>query len=117
MKLNDFAMRFSLPIFKKPFFKSNKINRKNNSNQKSKLRKILEPIAFVLAGLLCFSYPLCSTLWNNRVTKEISTAYDKFNHNQAAMLEERIYELRNFIIKIVKTCSLKTLMVAMVRKT
>ncbi|WP_233186113.1 class C sortase [Gardnerella sp. KA00735] len=73
----------SLPIFKKPFFKSNKINRKNNSNQKSKLRKIFEPIAFVLAGLLCFSYPLCSTLWNNRVTKEISTAYDKFNHNQA----------------------------------
>lgn len=50
---------------------------------KSKLRRILEPIAFVLAGILCFSYPVVSTLWNNRVSKEISNAYDKYNHDQA----------------------------------
>lgn len=53
------------------------------TNQKSKLRRIVEPIAFVLAGILCFSYPVVSTLWNNRVSKEISNAYDKYNHDQA----------------------------------
>lgn len=53
------------------------------SKQKSKLRRIVEPIAFVLAGILCFSYPVVSTLWNNRVSKEISNAYDKYNHDQA----------------------------------
>ncbi|CRH70868.1 Sortase (surface protein transpeptidase) [Chlamydia trachomatis] len=26
---------------------------------------------------------MCSTLWNNHVSKEISTAYDKYNHDQA----------------------------------
>lgn len=52
-------------------------------SKKSKLRKIIEPIAFVIAGLLCFAYPLCSTLWNNHVSKEISEAYDKYNHDQA----------------------------------
>lgn len=52
-------------------------------SKKSKLRKIIEPIAFVVAGLLCFAYPLCSTLWNNHVSKEISEAYDKYNHDQA----------------------------------
>lgn len=51
------------------------------TNQKSKLRRIVEPIAFVLAGILCFSYPVVSTLWNNRVSKEISNAYDKYNHD------------------------------------
>ena len=55
----------------------------HKSQQKSKLRRIVEPIAFVLAGLLCFAYPVCSTLWNNRVSKEISAAYDKYNHDQA----------------------------------
>ena len=55
----------------------------HKSQQKSKLRRIIEPIAFVLAGLLCFAYPVCSTLWNNRVSKEISAAYDKYNHDQA----------------------------------
>ena len=55
----------------------------HKSNQKSKLRRIVEPIAFVLAGILCFSYPVVSTLWNNRVSKEISNAYDKYNHDQA----------------------------------
>ncbi|EFH71732.1 class C sortase [Gardnerella swidsinskii] len=56
---------------------------KQKTNQKSKLRRIVEPIAFVLAGILCFSYPVVSTLWNNRVSKEISNAYDKYNHDQA----------------------------------
>lgn len=51
--------------------------------QKSNFRRTIEPIAFVLAGLLCFAYPVCSTLWNNRVSKEISAAYDKYNHDQA----------------------------------
>lgn len=55
----------------------------HKSKQKSKLRRIVEPIAFVLAGILCFSYPVVSTLWNNRVSKEISNAYDKYNHDQA----------------------------------
>ena len=50
---------------------------------KSKLRRIVEPIAFVLAGILCFSYPVVSTLWNNRVSKEISSAYDKYNNHQS----------------------------------
>lgn len=68
---------------------TNKTQTENNSvknsaqKPKSKLRTILEPIAFVLAGILCFSYPVISTLWNNRVSKEISTAYDKYNHDQA----------------------------------
>jgi len=56
---------------------------KQKGKQKSKLRRIVEPIAFVLAGILCFSYPVVSTLWNNRVSKEISSAYDKYNHDQA----------------------------------
>ncbi len=55
----------------------------HKSKQKSTIRKIVEPIAFVLAGILCFSYPVVSTLWNNRVSKEISNAYDKYNHDQA----------------------------------
>lgn len=55
----------------------------SKSSQKSKFRRIAEPIAFVLAGILCFSYPVFSTLWNNRVSKEISAEYDKYNHDQA----------------------------------
>ncbi|EPI58819.1 hypothetical protein HMPREF1579_01101, partial [Gardnerella vaginalis JCP8066] len=75
---------------------SQNINKKINQNtlktkkttkkitkKKSALMRILEPIALVLAGILCFSYPVCSTLWNNHVSKEISTAYDKYNHDQA----------------------------------
>ena len=62
---------------------SKKPHAAHKSQQKSMLRKIVEPIAFVLAGLLCFAYPVCSTLWNNRVSKEISSEYDKYNHDQA----------------------------------
>lgn len=57
---------------------------KQKSHKKSKLRRIIEPIAFVLSGILCFTYPVASTLWNNRVSKEISNAYDKYNHSQAS---------------------------------
>ncbi|EPI47219.1 hypothetical protein HMPREF1583_00591, partial [Gardnerella vaginalis JCP8151B] len=56
---------------------------KKITKKKSALMRIIEPIALVLAGILCFSYPVCSTLWNNHVSKEISTAYDKYNHDQA----------------------------------
>ena len=63
---------------------SKNINKtKKTTKKKSTLMRILEPIALVLAGILCFSYPVCSTLWNNHVSKEISTAYDKYNHDQA----------------------------------
>lgn len=62
--------------------KTKKITKKI-TKKKSALMRIIEPIAFVLAGLLCFAYPVCSTLWNNRVSKEISAAYDKYNHDQA----------------------------------
>ncbi|MDK6862031.1 class C sortase [Gardnerella vaginalis] len=61
----------------------NTLKTKKITKKKSTLMRILEPIALVLAGILCFSYPVCSTLWNNHVSKEISTAYDKYNHNQA----------------------------------
>ncbi|MFU0614236.1 class C sortase [Gardnerella vaginalis] len=62
--------------------KTKKITKKI-TKKKSALMRIIEPIALVLAGILCFSYPVCSTLWNNHVSKEISTAYDKYNHDQA----------------------------------
>ncbi|MFU0543067.1 class C sortase [Gardnerella vaginalis] len=61
----------------------NTLKTKKITKKKSALMRILEPIALVLAGILCFSYPVCSTLWNNHVSKEISTAYDKYNHDQA----------------------------------
>ncbi|MFU0541255.1 class C sortase [Gardnerella vaginalis] len=61
----------------------NTLKTKKTTKKKSTLMRILEPIALVLAGILCFSYPVCSTLWNNHVSKEISTAYDKYNHDQA----------------------------------
>ena len=63
--------------------KTNQNKTKKITKKKSTLMRILEPIALVLAGILCFSYPVCSTLWNNHVSKEISTAYDKYNHDQA----------------------------------
>ncbi|MFU0570444.1 class C sortase [Gardnerella vaginalis] len=66
-----------------PEVSAQKPHASHKSKQKSTIRKIVEPIAFVLAGILCFSYPVVSTLWNNRVSKEISNAYDKYNHDQA----------------------------------
>lgn len=57
---------------------------------KSKLRRILEPIVLALAAILCFTYPIASTLWNNKVSKEISTAYDRLNRKQIASTREKI---------------------------
>ncbi|WP_375169027.1 class C sortase [Gardnerella vaginalis] len=71
------------PAANSPEAPTKKPHAAHKSQQKSMLRKIVEPIAFVLAGLLCFAYPVCSTLWNNRVSKEISSEYDKYNHDQA----------------------------------
>ena len=45
----------------------------------STLRKLAEPIALVTIGILCFSYPVVSTLVNNHAAKELSIEYDKFN--------------------------------------
>lgn len=73
----------SSPATNSPEAPAKKPHAAHKSQQKSMLRKIVEPIAFVLAGLLCFAYPVCSTLWNNRVSKEISSEYDKYNHDQA----------------------------------
>ena len=71
------------PATNSPEAPAKKPHAAHKSQQKSMLRKIIEPIAFVLAGLLCFAYPVCSTLRNNRVSKEISSEYDKYNHDQA----------------------------------
>ncbi|MFW0901699.1 class C sortase [Gardnerella sp. Marseille-QA0894] len=71
------------PATNSPEAPAKKPHAAHKSQQKSMLRKIVEPVAFVLAGLLCFAYPVCSTLWNNRVSKEISSEYDKYNHDQA----------------------------------
>ncbi|MFU0469089.1 class C sortase [Gardnerella vaginalis] len=46
---------------------------------KSKLRRTLEPIVLALAAILCFTYPVASTLWNNNLSKEISAAYDRMS--------------------------------------
>ena len=57
---------------------------------KSKLRRTLEPIALALAAILCFTYPVASTLWNNKVSKEISSAYDRLSRKQTASAREKI---------------------------
>ena len=54
-----------------------------SETKKSFFKCVVEPVALALAAILCFTYPVCSTLWNNRVSKEISNAYDKYNHDQA----------------------------------
>ena len=57
---------------------------------KSKRRRTLEPIALALAAILCFTYPVASTLWNNKVSKEISAAYDRLSRKQTASAREKI---------------------------
>ena len=49
---------------------------------KSHLRRILEPIALAVAAILCFTYPVASTLWNNNASKQLSAAYDKLSREQ-----------------------------------
>ena len=53
----------------------------DQSSQKpmSPLRKLAEPVVLVLIGILCFSYPVVSTLVNNHAAKELSIEYDKLN--------------------------------------
>ena len=57
---------------------------------KSKLRRTIEPIALAVAAILCFTYPVASTLWNNKVSKEISVAYDRLSRKQTARAREKI---------------------------
>ena len=52
---------------------------KTKKKPKSKLRRTIEPIALALAAILCFTYPVASTLWNNNLSKEISSAYDRMS--------------------------------------
>ena len=39
---------------------------------------------------MCFTYPVASTLWNNKVSKEISVAYDRLSRKQTASIREKI---------------------------
>ena len=57
---------------------------KQAKRKKSHLRRILEPIVLALAAILCFTYPVASTLWNNKVSKEVSVAYDRISRKQSA---------------------------------
>ncbi|WP_421788677.1 class C sortase [Gardnerella sp. DNF01189] len=67
----------------------------------STLRKLAEPIALVTIGILCFSYPVVSTLVNNHAAKELSIEYDKLNkektkENRAEILgKAREYNVRH----------------------
>lgn len=67
----------------------------------STLRKLAEPIALVTIGILCFSYPVVSTLVNNHAAKELSIEYDKLNkekpkENRAEILRKaREYNARH----------------------
>ena len=65
-------------------------NEKQAKRQKSRLRRILEPIVLALAAILCFTYTVASTLWNNKVSKEISVAYDRLSRKQTASAREKI---------------------------
>ena len=67
----------------------------------SPLRKLAEPIALVAIGILCFSYPVVSTLVNNHAAKDLSIEYDKLNkekpkENRAEILRKaREYNARH----------------------
>ncbi|MFU0567326.1 class C sortase [Gardnerella leopoldii] len=67
----------------------------------SPLRKLAEAIALVAIGILCFSYPVVSTLVNNHAAKELSIEYDKLNkekpkENRAEILRKaREYNARH----------------------
>lgn len=65
-------------------------------NKQSK-RAIAIPMLLVLAGILCFSYPVVSTLWNNHTSKEISDAYDQYSHDQSGDLrKERFQQAKRY---------------------
>ena len=63
---------------------------KQAKKPKSKLRRTLEPIVLAIAAILCFTYPVVSTLWNNKVSKEVSVAYDRLSRKQTASAREKI---------------------------
>lgn len=69
--------------------------------QMSPLRKLAEPVVLVLIGILCFSYPVVSTLVNNHAAKELSIEYDKLNkyepkETRAQILRKaRLYNARH----------------------
>ena len=63
---------------------------KQVKRKKSHLRRILEPIVLALAAILCFTYPVASTLWNNKVSKEISVAYDRLSRKQTISARKKI---------------------------
>ena len=73
----------------------------SSPKQMSTLRKLAEPIALVTIGILCFSYPVVSTLVNNHAAKELSIEYDKLNkekpkENRAEILRKaREYNARH----------------------
>ena len=73
----------------------------SSPKQMSTLRKMAEPIALVTIGILCFSYPVVSTLVNNHAAKELSIEYDKLNRekpkeNRAEILRKaREYNARH----------------------
>ena len=75
----------------------------DQSSQKpmSPLRKLAEPVVLVLIGILCFSYPVVSTLVNNHAAKELSIEYDKLNkyepkETRAQILRKaRLYNARH----------------------
>lgn len=73
----------------------------SSPKQMSTFRKLAEPIALVTIGILCFSYPVVSTLVNNHAAKELSIEYDKLNRekpkeNRAEILRKaREYNARH----------------------
>ena len=73
----------------------------SSPKQMSPLRKLAEPVVLVLIGILCFSYPVVSTLVNNHAAKELSIEYDKLNkyepkETRAEILRKaRLYNARH----------------------
>ena len=73
----------------------------SSTKQMSPLRKLAEPIVLVLIGILCFSYPVVSTLVHNHAAKELSIEYDKLNkyepkETRAQILRKaRLYNARH----------------------
>ena len=73
----------------------------SSPKQMSTLRKLAEPVVLVLIGILCFSYPVVSTLVNNHAAKELSIEYDKLNkyepkETRAQILRKaRLYNARH----------------------
>ncbi len=50
--------------------------------KKSPLHRALEPVVLAVAAILCFTYPVASTLWNNHASKQLSAIYDKLSREQ-----------------------------------